>query len=451
MTGRGTLLTTCITLLLVQIAAWAWAGGSGERKLTLNEAVLAALEGNHALRAEASSVEAASEDIGIARSALLPKITIEERYMRSSNPTAVFSAKLNQERFTSADFAIDSLNHPDPVNDFQTSIHVEQAIFIRQAGIGLRMARKEYAAEKVALERTRESVAFDVVKTYMGVQAATGFIDVTTKGVEDAKEHLRIAQLRYDNGLGLYSDVLRATTSLKAAEQRLVSAKKNLEVSKRALGILIGTGEPVDISDNDTTLPLRELPHYLESSTTRNDVRSLKIKVDNARNSVRLAQADYYPTLGVGGIYQLNDENTPFSGEGDSWTVSAFLRWNFFDGALRKHNTAKARYKALEATERLEGLKKTVSFRVHEAFLAVEEARKNSELAQAALRSAEEGERLVRARFENSLSPIVDLLDAELALNQARVSHVVKKTEYLIAVAALSYEGGTILRDLNVE
>ena len=60
------------------------------------------------------------------------------------------------------------------------------------------------------------------------------------------------------------------------------------------------------------------------------------------------------------------------------------------------------------------------AFQVFESFLGVEEAGKNSELAKSALVTAEEGQRLVRIRYENSLSPLVDLLDAQMSLDQAR-------------------------------
>jgi len=81
--------------------------------------------------------------------------------------------------------------------------------------------------------------------------------------------------------------------------------------------------------------------------------------------------------------------------EGDSWTVQAFLRWNLFDGLKREHERSKAKLKMSETEERLAFLKKAVSFRVYEAYLNDEEARKTEELAASALRTAEEGKRLV--------------------------------------------------------
>ncbi len=108
-----------------------------ERKLSLPEALRIALAANHELKSFTNTLSAEKESIGVARSFLLPRITFEERFLRTTNPTYSFMAKLNQERFTADDFAVASLNNPDPINDFQTSFSVEQPVFVKKAFVGL--------------------------------------------------------------------------------------------------------------------------------------------------------------------------------------------------------------------------------------------------------------------------------------------------------------------------
>lgn len=424
---------------------------AGEKTFGLREAVSLAMENNHEIRAYRNSLSAQREDVGIARSYLLPKITFEERFMRTTNPTYAFMAKLNQERFSERDFAVSSLNSPEAVNDFQTSLSVEQPLFMRKANVGLDMSRTEYSAKSEDYLRKKEEVALKVARAYLSVLTAGEYVSVSEKAVEDAREHLRISELRYSTGLGLYSDVLRASTALTGAEQRKVSALKNLAVAKRALGLLLGLAEPVDASSGSFEIPFRDVIYYTDASLTRKDVKSLEFRYENARNNLRLAEAGYLPVVGVGGSYQLNDHRKPFGSEGDSWQLMAFLRWELFDGAKRAHERTKAKYGIAETEERLEEMKKGVTFKVHEAYLAAEEAKKNSELSAAALRTAEEGKRLVRVRYENSLSPIIDLLDAQLNLDRARADAVARENEYRLAIVALGYESGTILSDLKIE
>ena len=437
-------------LLLVLPVTGAGRVHAAEKQLHLTEAVRLALENNYEVKASGYSLEAGKEDIGIARSFLLPRITFEERFMRTDNPTYAFMAKLNQERFTSSDFAINSLNNPNPVNDFRTSLSFEQPIFARKANIGLKMAKTEYSAQNEDYVRKKEEIAVKVVRAYLAVLTAKEFAGIAEKALEDSREHLRIADLRYKSGLGLYSDTLRASTSVTEAEQKRVSARKNLSIAKRALALLLGETESVDAADGRLEIPVLGIDYYNNEALSRRDIKSLEARHENAQNSIKLAEAGYLPTVGMGGSYQLNDHRRP-GAEGDSWQLTAFLRWELFDGTKREHERAKAKLKAAEAGEGLKGLKNAVSFKVYEAYLSADEAKKNAELSASALKTAEEGRRLVKVRYENSLSPLIDLIDAQVSLDHARATLAARENEYRSAIADLSYESGTILKDLKIE
>ncbi len=427
------------------------AAATAERSVGLHEALEMAMAQNHEIRALRNSVSAKKEDIGIARSYLLPKITFEERFMRTTNPTYAFMAKLNQGRFTEQDFAVSSLNNPEAINDFQTSFSFEQPVFARKAYVGLDMARKEYDADTEEYTRKKEEIALKVVQTYLAVLTAREYVAASEKSVADAGEHLRIARLRYDTGLGLYSDTLRASTAVTESEQRLVSAGKNLDVAKRALGLLLGLTGPMEPREEDFRIPLMTAEYYENASMQRRDIRSLEERFENAKNGLRFADAGYYPVVGIGGSYQFNDHRTPFGAEGESWQLAAFLRWELFDGTKREHERSKAKYQVAETEERLNGMKKAVSFKVYEAYLGAREAAKNAELAHSALRTAEEGRRLVEERYNNSLSPLIDLLDSQVSLDHARANAIARENGRRLAVANLGYESGTILKDLEIE
>lgn len=422
-----------------------------ERVLSLKEALEFSINGNPEIRAAGKGVLAQKEEIGIARGYLLPKVIFEERFMRTDNPTYAFMAKLNQGRFTSQDFDIPALNNPSAVNDFQTGLALEQPLFAPKAMIGIDMARKEFEAKNEELERKKEEVAFRVLKGYLGIQTAKAYVAVAEKGIDDAREHLRIAEARYKESLGLYSDSLRAKAALSSAEERLVTAKKNLAVAKRGLGLMLGLAESIDVSEERPFFDLKSLEYYSNLTLSRKDLKSMETKYKNAENMLKMANAGYYPTIGVGGSYQLNDHTRPFGSEGQSWQVAAFLRWELFDGTKREHERRKAIAKIAEAAEYLDGMKKELSFNVYDAYLGVEEAKKGLELAKTSLEAAEEGRRLVMARYENSLSPLVDLLDVQTSLDTSRANVVEREGAYLTAIANLGFQSGSILQDLGVE
>ena len=424
---------------------------SEEHNLSFYEAVRLALQNNHELKAMQSAALASKEGIGVARSYLLPKITFEERYLRTVNPGYAFMTKLDQQRIELQDFNPSTLNHPDPVNNFQTSLAIEQPIFTRKGIVGLQMSKGESSAKQEELLRKQEQVAYQVAQAALTLQTAKSSFGATEKAVAEAVEHLRIAEVRYGKGLGQYADTLRAATSLSEAEQRRVSAEKNVRMAKRGLGLILGRDENVDLSDATPELPVLDLAAYEKAAETRRDVKSWEIHGDNAKKNIKLAEAGYFPYVGVGGAYQMNDPNRPLGSEGSNWQVTAFLRWDLFDGAKREYERAQAKYKAGEAQEQLSSLKKAISFRIYEAYLNINEARTNMEISRNALKSAEEGKRLVRVRYENGLYPLIDLLSAQASLDQARANHTAREGEYRTAIVKLSYESGIIMKDLKIE
>ncbi len=438
-------------LVLIMVQSYPGKALGAEKTLSLKDAVISALAGNDELKGAGSSLMASGEDVSIAKSFLFPKLTFSESFVRTNNPPAAFSIKLDQGRFTNSDFAISALNQPEPINNFKASLGIMQPLFNRKLWLGIDAAKDLYRAGSEEMKRKNEEVAFEVVKAYVDVLTGKELVKVSRSGLKDAREHLRIARLRNREGLGLYSDILRSSTALAHAEEGLVSAETRLEIAKQRLGLLLGISEPVDTFDEISPVSLKELQYYIDASYNRSDIRSLEAKLDGAKDNLKVARSSYLPTIGIGGNYEIDDHDSPFGGEGDNWQAGVFLEWNIFEGMRSRHETRKAMHKLDEAQAYLEGFKKKALFGVKEAYLRVKELMKKVELAEASLKSAEEGRRLVRVRFENSLSPIVDLLDAQNVLDNARLNLVSRKNRLKVALFRLGYESGTIMEDIGLK
>jgi outer membrane protein len=415
--------------------------------LTLRKAVGIALENNSDLKAHYWSIKSQKEDYGAARGNLYPKIGIEEKFIRTDNPTYDFMARLNQERFTQEDFAIDSLNNPRAISDFQTSFNFEQPLFVPKLYYGMKLAEGELTAKNKDLERMKNEVSRNVVRNALLIQTAKQFIGVSELALKDAQEHKRLAGLRYETGLGLYSDVLRADTRIKNAEAEVARSEGDLEIAKRALGLLLGRNEAVDIIDEKPVLPLDDLSVYLDAALQREDVKALNARHENSINAVKMEKSVFFPEIGIGGSYLLNDHRDPFSPEGESYIFTAFLRWNLFD-ASSYHKVKKAEASVNEIKERVSGLEQEIQFRVHEAYIRIREKEKTLSLAKTALADSEEALRLVRTRYENSLAPMVDLLDTQLMLDNARARLIKAENEYMNSIVDLYNQSGMLLRTL---
>ena len=423
-----------------------------DKPLSFKEAIVIALENNSELMAMKAALSASEKDIGISRSYLIPKIRVGEDFVTTNNPAQVFALKLNQRRLTAGDFAgaPGSFNNPGNITNFMTFGLIEIPVFNKASLVALKMAKTQYSANGYVYLRKQEELIKNVAQNYLQIGYAQEYLKAAHQGLKDANEHLRIANIRYKSELGLYSDVLRAKTEVSEAEQRLVSANKNLNVAKRSLGFLLGTKKSIEISNVTPVLDLKTMDYYKDFMFYRNDLKALEINVKNAKNGIKLAQADWFPSLNLNASYNLYQSNYPFGAEGNNYIAGAFLHWDLFDGAKRNYATRKAKDKVKEAEFYLESLKNAIDFKVFESFSSVEEANKNFELAQISLKWAEEGERLVMKRWQASLSPFVDVLDAQTNLDRARANLVKSSNDLKAQLIALYFESGVLKDELKL-
>lgn len=451
-TVRREILKHIILTIVISVAVVSTVSAA-DRAMTLRDALRIALSGNPEIKAQSQALSATGEDIGIAQSYLLPKINLEERFMRTTTPAYAFSFKMNQERFSAADLmgAPDTFNNPGPTSDFQSTLSFEQPLFAPKAYIGIDVAKQEAKARNSEFGRKKEDVALKAYKTYLGIATATGYVNAAEKGIEDAKAHLIVAEVRYNEGTGIYSDLLRARVAVSMASERHVAAIKNRETAKRALGLILGLDESIEVLSDTGEVDVKAIDFYYGLSYSRKDLSAMETRANNAGNMLKMADAGYLPVIGIGAGYQMNDHRKPFGSEGDSWQMMAFLKWEIFDGTKREHERQKAKYKIAEAQEYLSGMKKEIAFNIYDAYLGVGEAKDSLALSKAALLSAEEGLRIVKVRYENSLSPMIELLDMQAGLDGSRAGVIEKESAYKNAVANLWFQSGIILKELGTE
>lgn len=437
-----------LTLLCSVFLMFTALNSAGAEMLTFEQALNIALKDNPKLRSFRWALKEREQDVYEAKGHLYPKIWAEEKVMRTNSPTYTFMAKLNQNNFTQNDFLIDSLNNPADITDFQTSINFEQPLFAPEVYAGIGMAGKELEAKKADQQIEREGVALSVIKTVNMIRTARAYVKAALKGREEAMEHKRLALLRYDEGLALYSDVLRADVAVKKSETAAVKAESDLEVARMALGLVLGRTEPVDIMEDDPVLPLNDLSIYLEASRSREDLRAMRLRRQSSRQAVKKERSVFVPEAGISGSYYLNDEASPFSPDAESYMLAGFLRWNFFDNSVL-HRIKKAKAAAHQVEEHLSGMEKEINFLVNKAYSQVEEKKKKLSLAAASLKDAEEGLRLVRLRYENSLTTIVDLLHTQAMIDGVRAELAGAENEYRNALADLYYQSGLLLKTID--
>jgi outer membrane protein TolC len=201
----------------------------------------------------------------------------------------------------------------------------------------------------------------------------------------------------------------------------------------------------------DVTGPLPEFPDPAvpgeegTGTTGRADLRASSLRLANAGSDVRLRQSGYLPDVGFAAAYQVDAEDSPFSPENRSWKVGVGLTWNLFDGMRREAELGKAVAGRRRAQAYHRGMRDQAAFEAAQADLGVKEATLRAGIARAALAAAEEGVRLLASRYENHLGRMVDLLDAQTALDAARAARIRAENDVRLSRAQRLYASGGLL------
>jgi len=413
------------------------------------QAVARALSNNAFLSAAGEEVVAARRDADVARGYLLPSLRFEEKFVRTSVPGEAFGLKMNQEKLLATDFAdVRNFNSPAPRNDFIATLSLEQPLFAPKAYIGYGMAKVEADAKGEDLHRRKEDAVYRVLASVLDVVTARRFVEVAGQGLSDAREHLRIAGSLESAGMGLASDVLRAKVAVASAEGAKVTAENRLELARRGLALAMGEpgALPVDVTGPPPEFPDPGTPEGGGTAATgRADLRASSLRVANAVRYVRLRQSGYLPDVGLAAAYQVDAEDSPFSPDNRSWKVGVGLTWNLFDGMRREAELGKALAGRRRAQAYHRGMRDQAAFEAARADLGVKEATLRGEIARAALASAEEGVRLLASRYENHLGRMVDLLDAQTALDGARAARIRAENDVRLSRAQRLYASGGLL------
>ncbi|MGA8753252.1 TolC family protein [Candidatus Deferrimicrobium sp.] len=422
---------------------------SAMESVDFRQAVARALSNNAIVQAAGEEAISAQKDADAARGYLLPSVRFDDKFVRTTVPAEAFGLKMNQEKLLASDFAdVSNFNSPPPRNDFIATLSLEQPLFAPKAYIGYGMAKVEADAKGQDLYRRKEDAVYRVLAAVLDVITARQFVDVAGQGLSDAREHLRIAESLEAAGMGLASDALRAKVAVATAEGAKVTAESRLELARRRLALAMGEpgAPPVDVTGPPPEFPDPGTPGERDTGTTgRADLRASSLRVANAGSDVRRWQAGYLPDVGLAAAYQVDAEDSPFSTDNRSWKVGVGLTWNLFDGMRREAEVGKAAASLRRARAYHRGMLDQAAFEAAQADLGVKEATLREEIARAALASAEEGVRLLTSRYENRLGRMVDLLDAQTALDGARAVRIRAENDVRLSRAQRLYASGGLL------
>jgi len=441
---------TCLALLAAAVG-WAAVGdlpaGDAPAVLTLDDAIAIALAGNPALAAADAGARAAGARIEEASAVRVPEVTLSETISYTTNPVYVFGNLLGQEAFGPENFDPDYLNRPDPLSNWNSMLSVRVPVYVGgriSGGIGAAEAGRD--AAEADRQRAREEVVHAVTAAYTGVALADARLEVATQARDVAAENVRLVRDLRETGLVVESDLLQAEVRRSEVEEMVVRAEAGTRIARAGLNAAMGRDldAPVQVAmPDEPAAPVEEDLDALvaEALERRSDLRAAAARVEVADRIADSERAGRRPEIGVEGRYEANAEE--FVGaDGTNWSLFASARWTVFDGRATGARVRRARAEAEAAAGARRVLEDRVGLEVRTAYHDVEAARKSLDAARGAVGMAEESLRIVRDRYREGLTTLVELLDAENFLTRARVRRVAARREVHLSRAALDLAVG---------
>jgi outer membrane protein TolC len=286
-------------------------------------------------------------------------------------------------------------------------------------------AHEQVDIARASLDDARRVIAVATARAYLAVMAQHRLVEIDTQARVDAKAHLDDAHARFEVGSGNRLDEVRAAQELQTDEAQLASALANVTRAMEALGVLVGSDGPIEVTE-DLQLPNPPAPNdaLKEAETVRADIRAGKDRQEAARRVVRDDYADYLPLLSavVEPFYQDPPSLTlPHTG----WQAQLVLTIPLYDGGAR-YGLAKQR-KALYEESRiaLDNLLRQARSDVRTAFDSVRRSDEGLVSARNAARLAHEALEMTNLAYREGATNDLEVVDAEQRARNADTAALV--------------------------
>lgn len=449
-------------------------------RLSLDAALERTLSESEEVRLARTRLDAADARADAAWSAALPQINTQLAYTKAlrsvfsdagggvaipdslrfdPDPTAPIEqrvAYLEDRTPTAAVAALGGLFNDLPFgneNTWVAGLSVSQPVFAGgRIQSQIEAARHAEDAARYGYEDAAADVVLQVRRAYYDAALAGATQEIVEASVELAREHLSDVRLRESAGRASELEVLRAEVELENLVPQSVQAGNARELALLNLKRLVNL--PADAELELTTElvaadapgglavgPLPPLERVADEIAGRASLRAARSQVAIAEEQVDIARSAYLPSVSLNAnltrqAFPTGDFGIPGGGDWrDDWSVGFAVSWPLFQGLRRSAQLDEAEAQREQAELQFAQLRESVALEYEQALGEMERSRA---LIAAAERTVEQAERvyaLTELRFEEGLATQLEVADARLALQQARLNRVQAQHDALVALA----------------
>lgn len=304
----------------------------------------------------------------------------------------------------------------------------------------IKQAKANYQYNEVGVQRTYNEMRSTVTDGYFNMLQADNIQKLSAESVTRLEDHLKNVQAQYDVGVVAKVDVLRSQVELANAKQTLIQAENSYQVAEANMNKIVGL--PMD-----TNLKLDNLLVYnaydknmddclAYAAEHRPELMQAKYNVDAAKGALMVARSGHMPQVAASASQAWSDSNWP-GDENGNWGVGVSVSMNVFDTGvtLSKIHGAEADLKKAEETYR--DTVDSVNLDVRSNYLGLREAEKRISTTKLAVEQADEDYRIAQLRYMSGVGTNTDVLDAQVALTQAKTNYTKALYDYNTSKTAL--------------
>ncbi|HTM89905.1 MAG TPA: TolC family protein [Terriglobales bacterium] len=425
------------------------ATAAAQTSLSLQQAVSMALEKNPQRKMAVADQRAAAAGVQEARSGLLPRLGFTESATRGNDPVYVFGTRLRQQRFTSANFALNALNTPTPIGNFSSRFSGNWNLFDSFANWKkVERAQDLSQAAGHQLERADQETIFRVVQAYLGLLLAQKQQDVAEQSVKTAQSILDRSRARYESGVVVQSDLLSAQVRLAGRQEELIRARNNVAFAAAQLDTAMGVPPDEQFQPSQAlsrgTLPQAALADLEKQAlASRPDLKQIEAQLMAQEKSVSIAKSGFGPRLNAFGGWE-TDSATLSQVQGNNWVAGVELQVDLFQGGAKKAQLTREKALRERMAAAHQAASDQVRLEVRRAWYDFDSARQQEGVAQAAVGQAEESMRINQNRYDAGITTITDLLTIEEARRRAQTDYWEAVYRLRTSYANLELASGTL-------
>ena len=419
-----------LTFIYVVLPAMLFAGqviAPGEI-LDLDKCVSIAIVNHPDIVAAQSNYEASKSRIGQAKSAYMPQVSGTAEYSKYDQATTY------------------DIDQSGPFDKYNTGFNLDLMLYdFGRTSSKVNVSKKESDSYSASFIDTKSQVILGVKKAYYGLLQAKDTLDANSTTVVKFEQHLQQAKKLYEVGLKPRIDVTKAEVDLGQARLDLIKAR-NTYLSDRlvlanAMGIASSPNFEINSSPKFIDISIDEETALELAYQNRPDLKSAIAKVEAAQMNVKLANANYFPTLNAAAGYGWNGNDFPLKNE---WNAGANLTIPIFTGFNVKYSVEEARANQKSQMATVESIRQGIRLDVTQAMLSVTEVKKQIDVARETLTYAKQNRELAEGRYAERVGNAIEVTDAITSEKDAATSYASALYDYRIAVANLEKAMGEI-------